>query len=208
MESNISHNIHGLLHLSDDVEKFGTLDEFSAFAFKNEMQVIKKKLRKSEKPLQQLSRRYFEEKNNKLMDQFSKREIEATSLHHTGPLIANTRNPQYKICYIRQNKITTNAKADSCCQLIDGTVVLIHNIAHNVINNELVIIGQELLESGEELFHKPCKSSVLNMKIVSEPSQESKQWPLSDIKQKLFLLPIINSNKMVVMPILHNKIKL
>jgi len=48
----ISHNIHSLLHLSDCVRLFGSLDEFSAFAFENYMQKLKKYIRKHSQQLQ------------------------------------------------------------------------------------------------------------------------------------------------------------
>ncbi|KAJ8968786.1 hypothetical protein NQ314_002093 [Rhamnusium bicolor] len=53
----ISHNIHNLLHLVECVKKFGDLDNFSAFPFENFMQQILRKIRKSDKPLQQVIRR-------------------------------------------------------------------------------------------------------------------------------------------------------
>ncbi|XP_071575786.1 uncharacterized protein, partial [Temnothorax nylanderi] len=45
----MSHNVHNLLHLCDEVRKFGSLDNFSAFPFENFMMQIKKVLRKFEK---------------------------------------------------------------------------------------------------------------------------------------------------------------
>lgn len=59
----MSHNVHIIQHLADDVIKFGSLNNFSAFPFENYMQSIKKKLRTGVKPLQQLIRRYAENKN-------------------------------------------------------------------------------------------------------------------------------------------------
>lgn len=59
----ISHNIHNLLHLCLDVRRFGVLDNFSACRFKNYLMSTKKRLRKSEKPLQQLLKRYKEIEN-------------------------------------------------------------------------------------------------------------------------------------------------
>jgi len=38
----MSHNIHNLLHITSDVKKFGSLDEFSAFMFENFNASIKK----------------------------------------------------------------------------------------------------------------------------------------------------------------------
>lgn len=41
----MSHNMHSILHLSDDVKKFGPLNSFSAFPFESYMQPLKKKLK-------------------------------------------------------------------------------------------------------------------------------------------------------------------
>lgn len=50
----ISHNVHSLIHLVQDVERFGSLDNFSAFKYENYMQTLKKYIRKAERPLQQV----------------------------------------------------------------------------------------------------------------------------------------------------------
>ncbi|XP_036143526.1 uncharacterized protein LOC114255061 [Monomorium pharaonis] len=59
----VSHNIHNLLHLSDCVKLYGSLDNFSAFPFENYMQQLKKKVRKTSQPLQQIIHRTIEESN-------------------------------------------------------------------------------------------------------------------------------------------------
>lgn len=58
----ISHNVHIILHLADDVKKYGPLNNFSAFPFESFMQPLKKKIKSGVKPLQQLIRRYAEDK--------------------------------------------------------------------------------------------------------------------------------------------------
>src|SRR5258705_13756330 len=63
-KENVSYNVHGLIHLSDDVKHFGHLDTFSAFPFENHLQSIKSMLRKSEKPLQQLHNGLYEYQTN------------------------------------------------------------------------------------------------------------------------------------------------
>lgn len=57
---NVTFNIHNLLHLSADVQKFGVLENFSAFVFENYIKSLKHLLRKGEKPLQQIARRISE----------------------------------------------------------------------------------------------------------------------------------------------------
>ncbi|XP_073956617.1 uncharacterized protein isoform X2 [Choristoneura fumiferana] len=54
-----TYNLHGLIHLSDDVFEFGALDSCSAFPFENFLQVFKKNIRKGDKPLQQIIKRYY-----------------------------------------------------------------------------------------------------------------------------------------------------
>lgn len=61
-KSYMSHNVHIILHLADDVKKFGPLHNFSAFPFESFMQPLKKKMKSGVKPLQQLMRRYIESK--------------------------------------------------------------------------------------------------------------------------------------------------
>ncbi|CAI6376196.1 unnamed protein product [Macrosiphum euphorbiae] len=56
----VSHNVHGILHLCDDYQHFGPLDNCSAFVFENYMKNLKSKVRKNEKPLEQLINRYSE----------------------------------------------------------------------------------------------------------------------------------------------------
>jgi len=57
------YNVHGLIHLSADVEKFGPLDSFSAFPFESFLDRLKKLIRKPNFPLQQVIRRLSEKVN-------------------------------------------------------------------------------------------------------------------------------------------------
>jgi len=60
---NVSHNVHGLLHIITDYLNFGPLDQCSCYPFENYMKVLKSALRKHEKPLQQFIHRYEEQCN-------------------------------------------------------------------------------------------------------------------------------------------------
>jgi len=52
--SNFStYNVHGLLHLTNDVRHFGNLDSFSAFTYENNMSIFRKYCRKPDRLLQQ-----------------------------------------------------------------------------------------------------------------------------------------------------------
>ena len=40
-ECYVSHNVHNLLHICDDVSNFGPLDSYSAFCFENYLGILK-----------------------------------------------------------------------------------------------------------------------------------------------------------------------
>ena len=53
----VVYNIHGLIHLSEDVRVHGNLDLISGFPFENYLKKIKGMVRKPNSPLQQVIRR-------------------------------------------------------------------------------------------------------------------------------------------------------
>lgn len=201
---NVSHNIHSVVHLVDDVKKFGSLDNFSAFKFENYMKILKQYIRKADKPLQQVVHRYVEKEiNSGLSSNVSHSVLMSpnfTLLHHDGPLTI-ARIPQYKI--VKYNGITFKAGtlADSCCGLKCRAIVSIKNVAYCVKRNIPVIIGYEFLEK-EDLFKVSCPSSLLGIYIVHSQS-ELKSWPLKDIIRKYVKLPYAD-DKYAVFPLIHS----
>lgn len=84
-EENVSHNVHNLLHICNDVSKYGKLDNFSAFRFENYMSTIKKMTRKGKKPLQQIARRYSEMESAE-EESASLTQLTFKNAHNSGPL--------------------------------------------------------------------------------------------------------------------------
>ncbi|XP_076683127.1 uncharacterized protein LOC143376535 [Andrena cerasifolii] len=58
----ISHNVHNLIHIAEDVKNHGPLDNFNAFQFENFLQTILKSIRKNDKVLEQIVKRYMEKR--------------------------------------------------------------------------------------------------------------------------------------------------
>jgi len=131
---NISHNVHNLLHLCSDVKKYGALDSFSAFRFESYLFSIKKLLRKSEKPLEQLAKRYYEiesvESNFvKTSRSNSSKFIFIRMRIQDGPVI-NISNVQlqFKIMSNSFFEINCDSLHDKYCILKTGQCVHIKNI--------------------------------------------------------------------------------
>ncbi|XP_068989263.1 uncharacterized protein [Neodiprion pinetum] len=161
-----SHNIHGLIHIVQDVKNLGILDSFSAFKFENYMQTLKRLLRKSDKPLQQIFRRYVEIENSSESTTSKKRsckfEVLTQSSHYDGPLPDGCENPQYKIVNYSDFKLKVDSLADNCCGLVNGEIILVKNIVYDSRKGILVLTGNEY-EEKNNFYTEPCDSSSLDM---------------------------------------------
>lgn len=162
----ISHNVHGLLHLADDYLKHGPLDNCSAFPFENYMKNLKGMLRKHEKPLQQVVKRYEEQ-------------IKCENLKLNG---------------FKNNMLCTN-EPNCFCLTYDGYVVKITDIIGGTI------VGRYFTNK-TDLFVTPLKSSLLNIFIVDNLSDCTKQWNKDFVNKKLIIFDF--DKKLIAMPIIHN----
>jgi len=95
----LSHNIHGLLHLCDDYQQFGPLDNCSSFLFENYMKELKSLVRKADQPLQQVINRYSEINSINRKEPFDKINYndkpELKYPHNNGPMTKNINGQQY-----------------------------------------------------------------------------------------------------------------
>lgn len=67
----VVYNIHGLVHLAEDVKLHGNLDKISCFPFENFLGQLKKMLRKPKYPLQQVVRCMSEKAVNKATKKYT-----------------------------------------------------------------------------------------------------------------------------------------
>lgn len=200
-EQFVSHNIHGTIHLEEDVKEYGSLECFSAFRFENFIRIIKTFLRKSGKPLQQLFNRYMEMKNlspgEKELPNEEKRNEQRC--HTNGPLLVGCRNPQYSRYYMEDCMLSTEIP-DNCCKIGDD-IIEIHNFA-TTSDLGTVVIGKKFLNI-QDLFEKPCPSSSLGIHSVKNLSNYL-FWPVTQISCKYVKLPMKNqTNCFAVIPLLH-----
>jgi hypothetical protein len=200
----MSHNIHGLLHIADDVRKFGTVDTFCAFPFENFMQELKKYVRKSEKPLQQLARRYAELEAVSIANpEHSNRPVTFSGLHTDGPLPHGIcTDPQYRKAKLKCLTLGTN-EANNCALTHRGEIIVVSNIAYCPQEQMTVLIGNAFQEK-EDLYKKPLKSSSLGIYKVTSLSTATGVWKFSYIDCKLVKLPFGRYH--AVFPLLHSDI--
>ncbi|XP_029161035.1 uncharacterized protein LOC114932803 isoform X1 [Nylanderia fulva] len=202
----VTHNIHNLLHLSRDVQKFGALDEFSAFRFENYLQMLKNILRKSDRPLQQVARRFGE--MHACEYQFhSKLDNQSNTIlknkHCAGPLpnnlIMQNNLNQYKILKTHLYYINCKEDKNNCCVLKDGSNICVVNIIQSQ-NLEIFIIGVKCNKLNT-LYSLPCSSGKLNIHIISKTTEMS-LWPITEIEGKVYNL-LNSKNESIAIPLCH-----
>lgn len=199
----LTHNFHGLLHIADDVLSFGPLDRCSAFQFENFLCMLKKLVRKGNRPLQQVIKRLSEIENYKLyphqsLSSFS--QASYTFLHTSGPLLdCLDTGEQYKCLKKSGMKITTS-QPNNCCRLTDGSIVVIENIVRSFTYG-MCIIGRKFKKVENFYEQGFCNSIDLGICKVSELDTGLIIRKVADVTEKLVLLHCDEVS--VAYPLLH-----
>lgn len=138
--ANVVLNVHNLLHVADDVERYGTLDEFSAYPFENMLGVLKRRVRSGSNAMQQICARI-------------------TEMSHTGHQCIQKKFSNNSIT-LENGHIKLNSFKDSFVKLNNGKVGFVKN------NNGSIIFYQCLKR--EPAFKFPCDSSYLDIYKTSK----------------------------------------
>lgn len=197
----VSYNIHNFLHLSDCINLFGSLDNFSAFPFENYMQQLKRKVRKSALPLQQVIHRVLEESN--IQHDFSNitnndPSVKLLMEHFNGPLTNDCTSPQYKKIQANNYCLDITKRADRFVELKNNIIVEIKNFAFR--ENSFCLLGCTYTRQ-DDFYSKPCSSSLFNIQYIKNESNLLEVWNIDCIKRKLVILPY--KHKLVSFPLLH-----
>lgn len=199
---NLSHNVHGLIHLANDCKMFGPLDNFSAFRFENCMQQLLKLIRKHNYPIQQVVRRLAERNSTILSKNISSTaDVVLCTQHNNGPLPLSCHSPQYERITFNGLTLIANNLKNGCCLTQNGSFVIIKNFAYQSKN--LCFVGNQFLVR-TELYDYPCKSSHFNIYELNDLSTELEVWDIKSIKNKIFLYKSPNGN-FAAFPIHHNE---
>nr|CAI5841124.1 unnamed protein product [Callosobruchus analis] len=195
----MSHNVHNLLHIKEDVRKFGALDNFSAFRFENYMAKIKRTLRKSEKPLQQLYNRYAEIEAS--LYESKKKCFDLQKEHTEGPMMSTMFSyKQYKTCRYQHFYINCTNDKDNCFMLKDDTTVVIQNILQDIQDGKIFVVGEKITCS-ENFYTSPCNSSDLGIAVADSADHTLYSWSLDELKSKLWR--VAYGENYVLLPLLH-----
>lgn len=191
-------NVHNLIHLVDEVKRFGELHTFNAYPFENKLSSIKRTIRKGNKPLEQISNRLIE--RNCI-------EIEGLS-NITGndkiPIIKTYtyKNTSIQVVHLESFIISTNNQ--------NKWFLMNNNDIFEVISmvdgdKHISLIGN-VIQNLADVFDVPIKSSLLNIFMTNCNSIRRLQvtFNITDIKCKLvtaecgsniYFVPLIHTLK-------------
>lgn len=203
----VSHNVHGLLHIVNDAKLLGPIHEFSTFQFENYLRILKMQLRKSDKPLQQIHRRYKEKALLNSQTPKIKNNSPGAFLrnHWNGPILNTTDvNKQFKDAKIK-NSILSSEHPNNICITHHREIVVVHNFVYDKHLKCMVVLGKMFLTKGE-IYDTPCQSSLLDCYLVGSISENIQKWLVSEIMCKCIALPWKHdsSNNLAVFPLLHS----
>ncbi|XP_066584896.1 uncharacterized protein [Prorops nasuta] len=128
-----SYNVHGLLHICQDVRTLGNLDSFSAFPYENNMSIFRKLCRKPHLPLQQLVNRFKEIENN-----VSRKYVAYPSKPRYIRRSGRNKRPTYSKISFKNFLISIETRNNSCI-LHDGSICIINNIELHAASSVLLV---------------------------------------------------------------------
>ena len=198
--SMLVYNVHNLIHIATDVERYGPLDTFSAFKFESFLGRLKRLMRKPNQPLSQLIRRLAESEANAMhVKMHAKHEkIEPKKKHTMGPLpFSHYAHCQFTAVTYKGLFYSINAP-DNCVK-IGKNICIIRNILCK--EGEEVKFVCETYNKVESFFTYPLCSSKLGIYEVSHVSGHVSICPITDIKCKYVRLP--HQQNFVVIPLLN-----
>lgn len=185
------YNVHVLCHLCDDVNIYGPLDEISAFPFENYLGKLKSLIHGQNNPLQQICNRLHEIDNlfSSIRSSLPQNRIIHEMQHFTGKLpYSGYVGKQYKKIHYKGLVFSIRSHSFSNCHamIANNLVIEIINITLNY-KSETIIIGK-MFQSCSHFYKYPLNSNILNTYIVSDLSDNIKQWPITIITCKCLLL--------------------
>lgn len=119
------HNVHGLVHLSNDAAKYGSLDNVSSFTFENFLWKLKRMVRKPKFALQHIIRRLSEQK---VMNTSNKREYPILRKKHAVGPVPDVLANSIQYSSVETSKYSIKLNARDSCVCVNGKIVIVKNL--------------------------------------------------------------------------------
>ena len=180
------YNVHGLVHLANEVRLHGNLDNISAFPFENFLGQLKKMVRSPKNPLQQVIRRLSE---NCSITTHKNRGINGVKKRHSeGPLPVHFGAcHQYKAANLPVGYVSS-VEGDNCV-MVNQQISLVRNL---LVKNNVIYIAFQPFQQCRDFFSYPLKSSHVGIFEVAMLNDDLEVVPAQAISSKYVLLPKVS----------------
>lgn len=187
-EQFLSYNIYCLLHLVDDRKVLGPSETHSAFCYENNLQELRKYIRKPDLKLPQIYKRISEREDYALTPLDHNIRIQLSLIHNDGPLpedINANHCQQFNKVEIGKCVLST-ALRNSCCFLRNKKICIIRNIIQQ--ENQIRLIVQQFQSTGE-LYGAGISSVSVDIYHCTNLQDSLTTIQLRDIKCKMYIMP-------------------
>ncbi|XP_063634858.1 uncharacterized protein LOC134805495, partial [Cydia splendana] len=190
----ITSNVHNLVHVTDEVDRFGPLHTFNAYPFENKLYFIKRMLRHGNRPLAQVAKRFSEGSASVKIT----RSTENQELGNREPFIT-TNSRKKTVLHFKDYKLSSKSH-DKYFLLANNNVFEVKKVT--VDDNDIQVHGYYITHL-MEVFENPVKSSFLN--IFKANLQTNRRTDIivrpQDVKIKLACVE--HKNQLYFIPLLH-----
>lgn len=124
-------------------------------------------------------------------------------MYNKGPIPDNFDNTQLQYLMVLNEKVTISCKGhnNNCCLLKNESYILVLNIIQKN-NVDIFLVGKQL-KFVKNVYTLPCKSSILNIKIMTINDDKICSWPITDLLCKAWKMPYNNSKTFAIFPLNH-----
>lgn len=195
-------NVHSLIHIVDDVKRFGNFNKISAYKFENALGLLKRRVQARGGAIEQIARRLIE---------VSKLALKPTVVNLDPPRFLPTMKYPFKphttsettgfkrIQITPSSFLSIKKIGDSFFLTRDKKIVQM-NYATRMGNGDAVICGQAFLKK-ESFFQDPFKSDFIDIYLAD--NTKGKRFYISTRNIECKLLKLDYKDKFFFAPILH-----
>ena len=202
-ENMLVYNVHSLVHIVQDVKRFGSLDNISAFPFENFLGKLKKIVRRPQHPVPQIVRRIGERQHMVANRKDKRKSRNESVVQHKKPHLSGPLPRHYSHCmqykqYCGSETFISSSVGDNCFQLGER-IVLVRNILKS---NETHVVVEEFKRC-IPFYDYPISSDKLGVFKVSALAGQFEVVSVSQLSKKFVLLPY--KEVFVAFPQLHSQ---
>lgn len=190
------YNVHSLIHVCDDVRRYGGLENFSAFKFENHLGKLKRKIRSRRFVAKELANKLFKD-DTFLIEKHEKNKKKLRRKHREEPIIGDENVVQYRVLTWNGQKFDLSPRK-SCLFMNDGRIFELKNILKTELG-DIKLIGETYYKY-KTVFTNPVRSGSSQIYRVENLSNLMQIVP-ENIYSKC--IRIVMNDKIYVISFLH-----